>query len=593
MTTGAQRVVKALEECGVECTFGIPGAQILELVDALVDANIRNVLTTSELSAAFMADGYARASGRTGVCIAIPGPGFTNMITGLAEAYLDSSPVVVLVIGMEADGKAFHVHEIAQLDTAKPVTKATVRVDSGDEIDAAMARAFGLAEQGEPGPVVVEIARKCLRERVPRVSPAQSGAEIAADPGGPPPKGRGGSVGSSSEGPDADGEVVGRIARMLSEAKHCGIYAGKGAWGAHRQVRELAELLGAPVATTVSGKGVLPEDHELAVGFGFGPSGSAVAEEVFAQCDVVLALGCKFGEMSTAKWGMEVPAKLIHIDTNPAVFDKNYPAAIAMCKDAKLAVEHILRSLKAQGVERRVDSALVDNILRAKRLHVEGAMAQTAEDAVHPSRLLMRLRDIVGRGAVVVTDCGNHQLWAISDCQAFEPRTFLTPADYQAMGFGVPAAIGAGIGCPHKRVVCICGDGGFLMTGFELLTAVREGVDVSVIVFNDGALGLIKGVQEKVFGRSAWVDLVPLNYESLAAAMGVNYVHIHNHQDLAQGLRQMHASDKPVLVNVNIAYDNWPKHTEGAVKSQFKRLPLKEKLSLVGRRAQRMIKNRG
>jgi acetolactate synthase-1/2/3 large subunit len=568
LTTGAANLVKTLEEFGVEITFGMPGSHLLDLMDAISSSKIKNVLVTSELSGAFMADGYSRATGKIGVSIAIPGPGLTNMITGLAEAYLDSSPIVVVVIGIVEDGKSYHIHQIEQLETVRPVVKGVIKIRSSAEIPQAVHRAFQSAEQGEPGPVVVEVDNQILRESV-KIDPYR------------------GTTGEKELSGESC-EKLKEIAEAMLKADQLGIYAGKGAFTASEHLKRIAELLFAPVATTVSGKGVIPEDHELAVGFGFGPVGSDIAEDVFKKCDVILAIGCKFSELSTGKWSMEMPQKLIHIDKEEETLNRNYPASITLCEDAARAAKKILEHLKDR--KKEGNQKIIDKIARYKERHLETARKKGEGQGVHPSRFFYLLANIFGGETITVTDCGNHQLWAISDCRALKPGTFITPSDYQSMGFGIPAAVGACIGCPSKKVICISGDGGFVITGFEMLTAVREKLDLAVFIFNDGALGLMESMQKRFYGRTESVTLQNPDFEKLAGAFGVKYIEMNNDDDLDAGLREIKENKGVFLANVQIKYDEWPKYLDGMTAAAWRRLSLQKKLGLVAKRALRLLK---
>lgn len=562
---GASAIVKSLERVGVEYTFGIPGSQSLELMDSFLDSSIRNILVTNELSAAFMADGYSRATGKVGVCIAIPGPGLTNMLTGLAEAYVDSSAIVVLVVGFGESDKVFHIHQIEQLEVVRPIVKHIIKIDNVAGITRDICKAFYLAQEGEPGPVVVEIPKGLLNKKI----------EYKEDY----------EIRHEQEGRDKDRDKIKQIAEMLFNANLCGIYAGCGASSASHQIKQLAEMLSLPVATTISGKGVFPEDHELSVGFGFGPTGSRLSEDIFKKCDVVLALGCKFSEMATGGWGMDVPDNLIHIDKNKNVLNKNYPAKISLCKDVKIALEDILIILG--DTKRKRNAELIEKIKRGKIGHLKNMERVKSNNGIHPTQLFYQLRRLIDRDTVLVTDCGNHQLWAISDFLVFEPRTFITPSDYQAMGFGIPAAIGAKLGCADRRVICICGDGGFLISGFELLTAVREKINLSVIIFNDGALGLIKGLQKRIYGRVTSVDFVSPDYENLAKALHIGYLEIKTDAELITVLKQLTSEERAVLVNIKIKYDELPKYIRGIEKTVLRKLALRQKIKLISKRMRR------
>ncbi|MBN1656668.1 MAG: thiamine pyrophosphate-binding protein [Deltaproteobacteria bacterium] len=566
MSTVAENIVRFLEEQSVEYCFGIPGAQLLQIYDALLDSRLRSVLTTNESSAVFMADGYARASGKVGLCLAIAGPGLTNMATGLGEALLDSSPVVVLVAGVPEDEKFFHIHEVDQLTALEPLVKAVFRPVDVTGLGHTLGDAFRLALSDEPGPVVVEIATDWFRSKSdyetyhlrPQESPAES-------------------------------REISRIADLMLSAEQCGLYLGRGALGAASELRLLAEKLCAPVATTVAGKGVLPEDHPLSVGYGFGPAGSELAQEAFRRCDLVLAIGCKFSELATSKWEMSPPAKLIHVDKSPSVLNLNYPTLVSVCMDSRDFADRLSVHFAALSPSKNAELLELISAQKAKRIAKLPDSDPSAK--IKPARLLYRLRNILDRESMVVTDCGNHQLWAVSDFPVLEPGTFLTPSDYQAMGFGIPAAIGAALARPRQRVVCLCGDGGFLMSCMELMTAVREKLDLKVVVFNDGALGLIKNLQQRSLGRESSVDLPPLDYEKFAQSVGVDYLEIATERDLDKRVGEMVSTKGVTLVNVKVIYEDWAPMLSGMSLAAWNRLPLTEKLSAVRQRAIRILKN--
>ncbi len=566
LKTGAKVVAETLKSIGINNTFGMPGVQNLELIDAFIDYEIHNVLATSELSAAFMADGYNRVTGDTGVCIAIPGPGLTNMVTALAEAYLDSSSIVVLVIGIDEDGKSFHIHQINQLETIKPVVKAVIKITEISKLSENIFNAFTISQKDEPGPVVVEIPKKILREKAV-YKPDNSSLRV--------------------QNTDIDNNDISLITDMLINSKSCGIYAGRGALSASQEITKLAEILSAPVATTISGKGAISEDHDLSVGFGFGPAGSKLDEKVFKDCELILAIGCKFSEMSTGSWSMEIPGTLIHIDQNRDVFDKNYNATISLCMDIKSALIKILYELS--GRKKKENSRLLEK-LRTERKYNNSGIGQTkSKDCVHPSRVFHELRKNTNRNTIFVTDCGNHQLWAILELQVLKPRTFLTPSDYQAMGFCLPAAIGAALSRPNEKVIGICGDGGFLINGFELLTAVREKLNIAIIIFNDGALGLIKNMQKKIYGRTSSVDFISPDYKIYSQSIGIDYVEIGDEDELEDGLLEMINNKGVVLVNIKIEYEQWPEYIDGAAKASWRKKPLSEKLRLLSNRIVRLV----
>jgi len=311
-SNGAIAVVKALEDEGVRFTFGIPGTHNIELYDVLERSErIQAVLVTDEQSASFMADAVSRTTDSIGVCNVVPGAGVTHCLSGVAEAFMDGVPLLVLTCGIRTDtGKAYQLHDVDQLAILKPVTKAQFRPAKASEIYPTIRRALGLARSGTPGPVAVEIAANHyfltheLGELTWSAAPPAPAAPAAA--------------------------LVDEAARLLAQAKHPALYVGNGASGAAGHLVELAERLGVPVTTTVHGKGVFPEHHPLWLWPGFGPMAPGFAKSLMDRCDVLLAIGVRFGEIATGSYGLTPPANLIHVDINNEVFSRNYPARLAI-----------------------------------------------------------------------------------------------------------------------------------------------------------------------------------------------------------------------------------------------------------------------
>ncbi len=558
MITGAEAITKSLIIAGVEYTFGMPGFSNLELFDTFCDYDLKNILVTSESNVAFMADGYGRVTDKTGVCVVVPGPGITNMLTGLAEAFTDSSPLVVLVTGIDKDGKEYHTHQIDQLDVVKPVVKKIITIQDPKNISKDIQEAFLIALSGEPGPVVVEISKKILNEKFKYIECQKEE--------------------NSKEYPGKDNTIE-QIINLLTHSKKCGIYIGRGAGSASNEIMALAEKLNAPVATTVSGKGIIPDDHKLSVGFGFGSVGAKVAYEIFKECDVVLALGCKFSDLSTGSWTMEIPGTLIHVDQNSDVFNKNYQASITLCSDVKYTVEKIIVGL--QDFDNSSSEQIISKIAKAKSAYFEKVNKSHSIKGVHPSQIFLMLRKLAPRNTVFTADCGNHQLWSTLELQVFSKNAYLAPSNYQAMGFGIPAAIGASLGKPQEKVVCICGDGGFLISGFEILTAVRNKLNIGIIIFNDKALGLIKELQEVGYSRTSSVDLINPNYEHLSKAFGIKYIEIKKMDELENGLQEMISQKGVCLVNIHVDYKRWSQYIDGVIRSKWKKMTLFQKVRAV------------
>lgn len=555
---GADAVAFVLKKLGVSHIWGIPGSKTLSVYNAIKSIGIHSVLVTNELSASFMADGYYRVSGKPGVCITIPGPGLTNMLTGIAEAFLDSSAMLIITINPKKKQRSFYIHEIPQLEMARPVVKKIVEISSIERINE-LFEAYHYSYSHEPGPVVVEIGSNVMDQEieesklVPEVLPAPVGIKK---------------------------EDVAKIVQYIRDAGQIGLYAGKGCMGAGRELREMSKILSAPIATTISGRGVVPEDFALSAGHGFGLSGCPAAYRIFKNCDLIIAIGVKFSEMTTGGWGLKFK-HMIHIDAAKDNLDKNYSSLFSVQADAKNALEELNKSLS--NVKRPVNIEAVEEIKKYKTEHAAKIGKSKGSGYLHPARFLQELRRCLPGDAILATDVGYHQLWTISDFEVLEPQTYLTPTDYQAMGFGIGAAIGAAAARPDKKVVCICGDGGFLISGFELLTAVRERINLTVFVFNDGALGLIKGLQEKIYNQNVSVDLNNPDFEQLANSFGVRYFKISEQTNLKEKLENILEHKGVNLIECKMVYDEFPQYLKGSIRNSWNQMSLPMKMSILYR----------
>jgi acetolactate synthase-1/2/3 large subunit len=556
--SGARAVALVLKKLGVNYIWGIPGTKTLSIYNEIQDVGINSILVTNELSASFMADGYFRVSGKTGVCIAIPGPGLTNMLTGIAEAFLDSSALLVITVNSRKNRHSFYIHEISQLEIVRPVVKKIVQISSISQINELFG-AYHFSCKDEPGPVVVEIGSQVMDQEIEELKLIQ---EVPT----PPMR--------------ITNEAVAKIVKYIREARQVGIYAGKGCAGTGHELLKMSRILSAPIATTISGRGVVPEDYELSTGYGFGRTGSSAAYRVFKNCDLILAIGVKFSEMATGGWGLKFD-KMIHIDAAKDNLDKNYSSLFSVQADARIALEELNKSL-IDG-QRPVNVPAVGEIKKFKAEHAAKIGKKQSGGSLPPARLLQELRKCLPRDAILSTDVGYHQLWSLSDFEVFEPGTYLIPADYQAMGFGVPAAIGAAIARPDKKIVCICGDGGFLISGFELLTAVRAKINLSVFVFNDGALGLIKGLQGKIYNRNVSVDLNNPDFEPLANSFRARYFQISEETNLPEKLKMILEHKGVNLVDCKIVYDEFPLYLKGSIRNTWDQTPLSRKMSILYR----------
>jgi len=570
MQSGAELIMSALKAEGVDRIFGIPGVQNLELFDALKDSGIETVLVTHELCAAFMAEATSRVTGKAGCALTVPGPGLTNALTGIGEALLDSSPVVVIVPGARNDTTLqYQLHQTSQAELARPITKAAIRVEKADDIYPEIRRAFGIATSGEPGPVVLEVPYNLFMWRAEPRQPASPPAVASPDP-----------------------QTIKKILRLLRAAKRVGIYAGFGASDAHGELMRLAELLQAPIATTLGGRGVVPEDFAYSVGFGFGASGTAIAEEVFAECDLVLAVGCKFGEVATGAYGFPKPRTLVHIDINEEVVGRNMPATVGLAADARVALGLLVAALEhdPEAGSRPPDTALINRIEAWRSEFAAAVESEPAwESSVNPAKLMGTLRRLAARDAIITTDSGGHQFWVAEYFPVYARRSYLTPTDYQSMGYSVPAMIAAKLACPSRQVIGVVGDGSFLMTGVELVTAARLGLDPVVVIFNDGELGIIREAQEKIFRRTSAVKLRNPDFEALARAYGASYFLIASDAEIEPGLRSALAAGGLAVVDARVEYREMTRYFKGASSAVMGRMPLAEKARMAARLVRRWL----
>lgn len=568
--SGAPLVVKALEDEGVAFTFGIPGTHNIELYDALaVSEKITAVLVTDEQAASFMADGVSRSSGQVGVVNLVPGAGLTHALSGVAEAFLDGIPLVVLSCGIRTDtGRAFQLHDIDQLAVARPVVKDVLPVREPRQLYATVRRAFALARVGTPGPVVVEIPANLYLLRhdfgEPRFEPEDRAA------------------------PRPDPREIEAAVRLLSTARRPLLYVGYGARGATEQVRKLAERLAAPVATTIQGKGVFPESHPLFLWNGLGKAAPPFVREIERGCDAMLAVGCRFGEVGTGSYGFIPPEKLVHVDINRAVFNRNFPASVTIEADATEALPALLGRIPP----RARDEALEGTIAEGHRAVRDEWRQQKSTERVTPAVLFETLQELAGDDAIFTADSGNGTFLAMEHLRLEAPGRFLAPVDYSCMGYSVPAAIGAKLANPGTDVVALAGDGALLMTGLELLTAAAYGAGVVVVVLRDEELAQIAQFQRTVLNRAACSQLAPYSVEAFAAAAGCAYLAARSDAEAREAMTRALATargGKPVMVEVAIDYSRKTWFTRGVVATNFWRLPWPERLRLLLRAAGRHL----
>ena len=498
---GAERICATLDALGVRTVFGLPGTQNVVLYDALRRSSLRSVVASDEGAAAFMATGYSRAAGGVGVLTTIPGPGFVYALAGVAEARHDSVPLLWLTLRQPADGQAFPLQRIDQVAMATPIVKRCMLVEAPDQLADNLVAGYWEALSGEPGPVLVQIAAHLLVQSAPAA----------------PDK-----VASVAQGWVAPQQLVER----LHSARRPVLFVGQGAQGAATEVRQLAARWRAPVLFTSSGRGVIPDADALAFvqDFSFG-IGSALPE-LIDRSDLILALGCKFTHNGSAAGRLRLPQeKLVRIDASADVLAANYPAGIALCariEEVVPAIVHAVAETSQWSDEELADMRARFALEREVSLEHEPTVA-TAAGELSVARLFAAMSRAFGRDVIYTADAGMHQALTRRYADVVSPRGSLCPADFQSMGFGLPGAIGAALARPGSTVVACVGDGALALSLGELLTAVREGVDLIVVVFNDGAYGLIRRQQLLTFGHAAGTELHRPDYSALAAAVGCSY----------------------------------------------------------------------
>jgi acetolactate synthase-1/2/3 large subunit len=526
--TGGEAVVEALKREGVEYLFSIPGVQIMSVYDALYgEKDLRLVVVRHEQTALYMADGYARVQGKPGVGLVVPGPGVQNTLAALGTAYACSSPVLLVAGQVETkdlgrDGGALHeVND--QLDMVRPVTKWCKRVLRVEEIPGAIREAMRQMAMGRPRPTEVEIPWDTMR----------SSGEVEFSPPQIQPR------------KDPDQEVVRRAADLLARAQKPLIWAGGGAIvsDSSPEMKDLAEALGAPVATTAQGKGVIPENHPLSLGgayYGFGPVRWAMPE-----ADVVLTVGTRITwQQARPATALRPPQKLIHLDADPSMIGMHYPAEVAMVADAKAALKALVEEVRKRKVHKeRWPHAELDQFRKKHQYWLQ-------EKAPLQLQVLKAVREELADDSIFVCGVTNIGYWANLAYEVRRPRTFITSSYFATLGYSFPTALGAKMAAPDRQVVCVVGDGGFLYACGELATAVRYGINLVTLVFNDQAFGSTKSDQMVNFqGRVVGTEVNNPDFARLAELFGAKGLKAAPGQ-LGKVLREALEIKKPVVIEV-------------------------------------------
>jgi acetolactate synthase-1/2/3 large subunit len=567
--TGAEILWATLAGEGTTTVFGYPGGAILPIYDALRKfPTIHHILVRHEQGAAHMADGYARASGRPGVCMATSGPGATNLVTGLATAMLDSIPLVAItgqvsskVLGSDA------FQEVDITGITLPITKHNFLVTRAEDIAPAVRSAFQIARSGRPGPVLVDITKDAQ----------QATAAFDFDMSKPKPY-------RPHPMLRAESHSIREAIALIQQSKKPVILAGHGIVesGAEAEVLAFAESQNIPIATTLLGLGCIPAAHPLQLGM-MGMHGESWVNNAIQQADLLLAFGMRFDDRVTGNLASYSPhSKKIHIEIDPSEINKNVHADVALIGDLKEVLQLLLPLLTTYNVQRTTPSPWLNTITTSKGTAAVRDIINLPDNghlyAAHVIHDIWREAQSAGRleQTIIVTDVGQHQMWEAQYFKHESPRSLVTSGGLGTMGFALPAAIGAKVACPEKDVWVIAGDGGFQMTAAELSTIQQEGLAINIAVINNGFLGMVRQWQETFYDKnySASPILSP-DFVKLADAHGIAGTHISKRADVTPTVTKARTSNKPYLINFQVEKEDgvYPMIAPGAALHEMVRRP--------------------
>lgn len=527
---GARALIKCLEEEGVDTIFGYPGGQIIPFYNELYDSNLRHILVRHEQAAAHAADGYARATGKTGVCVSTSGPGATNLVTGIATAYMDSVPVVAItgqVPTFLIGNDAFQEADIKGI--TQPITKHNYLVQDANELPRIVKEAFHIASTGRPGPVLIDLPKDVQNAEIDFYYPDK--VELR----GYKPTYKGNT------------QQIKRAAEEIANSCMPIIYAGGGviSSNASTELVELAETINAPVTTTLLGIGAIPTEHPLHVGM-LGMHGTKYANYAIQESDLIIAVGARFDDRVTGKLESFAPnARVIHIDVDPAEISKNVKVQIPIVGDAK----QVLKSLNKY-IKRCNSGAWIEKIKKWKKEYPL-TYKQMSSDVIMPQFVIEQISEAC-KDAIIVTEVGQHQMWAAQFFKYKKPRTFITSGGLGTMGYGFPAAIGAKVGKPDKTVINIAGDGSFQMNSQELATAVQNDIPVVSVILNNGYLGMVRQWQELFYDRRYSHTFIKgsVDFVKLAEAYGALGLRAERPSEVRPAIEEAVNSGRPAVVEV-------------------------------------------
>ena len=548
--TGASSLVASLEAAGVDVMFGIPGGAILPAYDPIFSSSIRHILVRHEQGAGHAATGYAQVTGRVGVCIATSGPGATNLVTPLADAAMDSVPVVAItgqVPSVAIGTDAFQEADIRGI--TMPFAKHNYLITNPADIPRAIAEAFHIASTGRPGPVLVDIAKDALQAMTDFKYPS--------------------SVNLQGYKPQSvpNNQAIVDAAALITQSSKPVFYVGGGVIKANasRELMELAQLLGAPVVTTLMARGAFPDSHPLHLGMP-GMHGTVAAVTALQKADLLITLGARFDDRVTGKLStFAVNAKVIHADVDPAEIGKNRFADVAVLGDLKNTISALIPALKAALAKSQPDLTLWLRQMNSLKTAYPLGYDKPTDGSLSPQYVIERLGKIAGPNAIFAAGVGQHQMWASQFVSYENPRTWLNSGGLGTMGYAVPAAMGAKVGAPDTTVWAIDGDGCFQMTNQELVTCALNNIPIKVAIINNESLGMVRQWQTLFYeGRYSNTSLeskrIP-NFPMLAEAMGCVGLSCEREADVDATIdKAMSINDQPVVVDFRVHRDAmvWP-----------------------------------
>jgi acetolactate synthase-1/2/3 large subunit len=533
----AQLLVKCLENEGVEYIFGVPGEENIDLMDALLDSNIKFITTRHETSAAFMAGAYGRITGKPGVCLATLGPGATNLLTGVANANMDHCPLIAITgqAGLNRQHKVSHQY-YDLVDIYEPVTKWNAQIKTGEIVPEVVRKAYQLAIQEKPGATHIDLPEDIASMEVDLPPLPITGHAL----------------------PQADGTIIKEAVNLISRATHPLILAGNGVTRgqASVQLRNLVEKSSIPVVHSFMGKGAVSWKNDLSL-LTAGLSGKDYITCGFQKADLIITIGFDMAETPPENWNPDGQTPILHIDTEEAEIDSHYPVALNVVGDIKENLEQLVETLS----EKERDLSWAHSIRKQALEELECYKKDTGFP-VKPQKIISDLRDVLHDEDIVISDVGAHKMWMARMYHTAEPNTCLISNGLASMGVALPGAIGAKLACPDRSVVAVCGDGAFQMTGAELETAVRLNLAIVILLWRDDGYGLIEWHQMKKFKRPSNIRFGNPDFIQLAKAYGIEAIKIEKTKDLQPALDRAITMKKPVLIDCPVDYKENMKLTE-------------------------------